>query len=304
MPRRSAFTLIELLVVIAIIAVLIGLLLPTIQAARSAATKSSCQNNLRQIGIAFHAHHDVRKGFPAARTTTTPQHGWAVHLLPFLEAKDARDLYNLDQSWSNIPNYPARKVPIAAFLCPAISGQRYDTTSRPAGTMGFPANPVALSDYAPITAVNGQLSVHLGFTTTTFPTINRVGALTQNQQVAVGDILDGLSRTILIAEDGDRPNEYRKKRLTGTGLDGGGWADTEAAFDVHGTDRATATATRGDCVINCTNNNEIWSLHPGGANFLMCDGSVHFIRETIHARDLVPLITRRASDPALPPGDL
>jgi prepilin-type N-terminal cleavage/methylation domain-containing protein/prepilin-type processing-associated H-X9-DG protein len=305
MRPRSAFTLIELLVVIAIIAVLIALLLPAIQSARNASTRLSCQNNLRQIGIAFHNHETVRKAFPGSRTvvSTSPivEHGWGVYLLPYLDAKDVYDQYDFKINWQAAGNRAARGTPVNAFLCPANSTRpRYDTVSS-----GTPTFPSAVTDYTTVRQISGGLSVHLGFTTATWPTLNRVGALDDGRGTAISEILDGLSRTVLIVEDGDRPNRYRKRvQVFTSNVTGGGWAAADGQIDLDGTDRATATATRGDCVINCHNGNEIWSFHPGGCNFLFCDGSVHFIRETVNARELVPLITRRNSDSARAPTDL
>src|SRR5207249_6394474 len=92
--RRPGFTLIELLVVIAIIAILIGLLVPAVQKVRSAAARSQCQNNLKQLGLGLHSFHDVYKGFPAARVTTPVTHSCVPYVLPYVEQQPLFNQYS------------------------------------------------------------------------------------------------------------------------------------------------------------------------------------------------------------------
>src|SRR6476620_6567595 len=103
--RFKGFTLVELLVVIAIIGVLTGLLLPAVQAAREASRRSSCLNNLKQIGVALHNFHDTNGGLPSslrpAGATTLPRVAWETYLLPFFEHKDLLDKIDLTQNWSS-----------------------------------------------------------------------------------------------------------------------------------------------------------------------------------------------------------
>src|SRR5688572_33022654 len=97
-PRRLGFTLVELLVVIAIIGVLVALLLPAVQQAREAARRMSCQNNLKQLGIALHNHHDVKNMFPGCpndneNANTKCGTNWAIESLPFMEQQNLYQQY-------------------------------------------------------------------------------------------------------------------------------------------------------------------------------------------------------------------
>src|SRR5205823_13440529 len=117
--RRPAFTLVELLVVSAIIGVLVALLLPAVQAAREAARRSSCQNNLRQIGLAFHNFHDVNNAFPPVRIAGGD--GWAscfVLIMPYMEQSNIYNNWDLTKRYSQ-QTVQAQQPRIQTYYCPA-----------------------------------------------------------------------------------------------------------------------------------------------------------------------------------------
>src|SRR5262245_34975211 len=119
-PQRRAFTLIELLVVIAIIAALVGMLLPAIQKVRGAALRARCQNNLKQLGVAFHNYHDANNQFPPMCTDLgygIGGNGCFPCILPFIEQENIR--YDFKLGWYVGPNLTASSTTIPTLLCPA-----------------------------------------------------------------------------------------------------------------------------------------------------------------------------------------
>jgi prepilin-type N-terminal cleavage/methylation domain-containing protein/prepilin-type processing-associated H-X9-DG protein len=149
--RRGAFTLIELLVVIGIIAILIGILLPAVQKVREAAARAQCGNNLKQIGVALHAYHEINNKLPPSRISDLHA-TWVVFILPFIEQEALYKAWNLDDSYYNQTN-AARETQVPILYCP--SRRSMDTDPRVStsgdqddddGGLG-PQTPGAMGDY-------------------------------------------------------------------------------------------------------------------------------------------------------------
>jgi prepilin-type N-terminal cleavage/methylation domain-containing protein/prepilin-type processing-associated H-X9-DG protein len=320
--RHHGFTLIELLVVIAIIAVLICLLLPAVQAAREAARRAQCVNNLKQLGIALHNFHDVNLNLPSsdrpAGATTLPRIAALTFMLGYMEQGVMYNAYNQKVNWSAPLNSTVVLSKLNAFLCPsALSPDALDGDPNPPLT--WAANVAAITDYSPTIGVDRRLGTPglglasaAGDTTTVGPW---TGLLPKNTKSRLADVTDGLSNTVAFAESAGRPFVYRRggKVLSGDTLahrvNAGGWSRPASDFSIDGSS-LDGSVIPGPCPINCTNgediaaqtfpylyygsegSSEVYAFHPGGANFLIGDGSVRFVKETISMPVFTGLITR------------
>jgi prepilin-type processing-associated H-X9-DG protein len=275
-----------LLVVIAIIAILIGLLLPAVQKVREAAARAKCQNNLKQFGLALHHYHDTARALPPGLSVQAdrgrfPYLGWLARVLPqveqdslwrAVEAAFASDPAPLT-FYGHAPHLPLLATPVALFACPS--------DGRVPGPVPVSGNPVAFTSYL---GVEGTDQFRKG------------GMLYLDSSVRLTQATDGTSQTLLV---GERPpsSDFR----LGWWYRGWGQAQDGSAEMVLGA--REWNTSRPSCppgpyqfgpgrVDQLCDVFHFWSLHPGGANFLFADGSVHFLAYS--ARDILPALATRA----------
>jgi prepilin-type N-terminal cleavage/methylation domain-containing protein/prepilin-type processing-associated H-X9-DG protein len=307
--QRRGFTIVELLVVIAIIGVLIALLLPAVQAAREAARRMTCANNLKNLGLATHNYHGDHGTFPPGAvgplSPLFPQYAGLKHhalgtfLLPYLEQPLASQ-YRWDASWFDPPNQPVVTAQLKVWQCPSAQTNRIMDGSLP--TVAPPPEApfigiAASGDYAGMSVVNAALARN-GLIDPGGPRDengNYEGAFAINRTTRLADVVDGASNTILIAECAGRPQLWRAhKPVPNVWLTGGPWASRSLLWGRGAT--ADGTAFFGQCAINCTNDREVYSFHAGGANAVFADGSVHFLKANMSIRVFARLVTRAGGE--------
>jgi prepilin-type N-terminal cleavage/methylation domain-containing protein/prepilin-type processing-associated H-X9-DG protein len=299
---QRGFTLVELLVVIAIIGILVALLLPAVQAAREAARRSQCSNNLKQIALAMHNHHDTTKTFPAGMGPYGCCWGtWQVLVLGFIEQGTVLSRY---ENWGgNDAVYGDGPAPQSGGTFPRyasapnstnVTGRRYPAFTCPSDIPNAPIAPITNHNYAA-----NWGNTHYGQTTYPGTSVNFLGApfgqaksidpgkRTHGQSMA--SILDGTSNTMMVAEV-----------LQGQGSDlrGFTWWGDAAGFTAYESPNTSVpdriyTASycnnqpvqKLPCAVSDTNNPTRFSSrsrHPGGVQAALCDGSVRFVANSVN----------------------
>jgi prepilin-type processing-associated H-X9-DG protein len=298
------------LVVIAIIAILIALLVPAVQKVREASNVATCQNNLKQLGLACHNVLDTTGAFPAngwgwdwvgvpSKGYNNDQPGgWAYNLLPFIEQSVLRNLgaHKTGDAFVN-DIIELIQTPVVTFNCPTRrNGGPYpytwagsytyysaDAQNAKRGISGDPSLGLARGDYAACVGSQGTDQSFGGIAGGDNVDINHppqpptdaTGVIFQCSKTRVADIGRGTSHTFLLGERYLQPEHYT------TGSDG---ADNEGVYNGEDNDnsRDTASPPMRDTA-NVSNDQVFGSAHSGGVNMLLCDGSVQFIYYSVNS---------------------
>lgn len=288
--RPKGFTLVELLVVIAIIGILVALILPAVQAAREAARRTSCFNNLKQIALATHHYHDTFHTFPPGWIGVDPNTnqpwvegvggwGWAMHLLPFLEQSNLQAQIRPMAPIVDVYHAPVRIAPLAAFRCksdPGIATFGLGDENNPSTVL----TTLATGNYVGVFGTT-ELEDCEGLP----PGVQCMGngAFWHMQGARMADFVDGTSSTLIIGERSSRVGYS-----TWTGVVPGG----EEAFA-----RILGVADHSPNSQG-VHLDDFTSEHPAGTNFALADGSVRLILETIDMTVYQALATRAGREVA------
>ncbi|MEO8498190.1 MAG: DUF1559 domain-containing protein [Planctomycetota bacterium] len=290
--QHKAFTLVELLVVIAIIGILVALLLPAVQAAREAARRMSCYNNLKQIGLALHNYHDTYQALPMGwigletpngrvLSEGEPGWGWAAHLLPFIEQNTVTDIVRDTLPIIDPLNQAARDTHLPIYRCPSDANSRQFFDLEDAGGAVLATVPTA--NYVGMFGTT-ELADCEGLA----PGVQcrGTGAFYHNSSTRFRDFIDGTSSTLLV---GERSSKHGGSTWLGA-VPG---ADESFARILAITDHPPNSPG--------SHLDDPGSYHPAGTNFVFADGSVHLIVETIDLNVYYGLATLQGGEVATLP---
>jgi prepilin-type N-terminal cleavage/methylation domain-containing protein len=304
---RRGFTLVELLVVIAIIGILVALLLPAVQAAREAARRMSCGNNMKQLGLALHNYHDTYKVFPYGWDNRGRL--WSATLLPYIEQGPLHDTLLPHESgpgnWTSngSPNEIACGTVLSVFRCPTMPiGDSFDNNGIPnrvpASYRGNAGTEASSDDTSTILNPPGTKSLEM---------LDQNGIFAACRTLRMRDIIDGTSNTVAFGESSTDPTFVKD----GQGMDH--WYIGSPQADPCRCDGGTGGTEFSEAVgtavvpMNLRFNDpsahgrlmelSFGSYHPGGAMFTLSDGSVRFIPETIDFAVYQAQFSRNGGEP-------
>lgn len=323
---KRGFTLIELLVVIAIIAILIALLLPAVQQAREAARRTQCKNNLKQIGLAFHNYHDVFNTFPPGFVSKNPptasansvergMYGWGASILPQLELGNLYSTLNvgnvlLEQSLATPAGLTALQTPLPAFRCPSDVGPALNNfndalSDDPAMNANQYNSHVTSTGSDQIAIATSNYVVAANPSDSTTPPVYAaqygppLGVGFINSKINFRDITDGTSNTILVGE-----RAWKFNNLTIGAANALAFSSETNLAGSNMRTAALAVLAIGYDGINFSTTNRVHqrrgfnSNHVGGAQFVLCDGSVRFISQNIDYQKMTVNVAPLPSNPA------
>jgi prepilin-type processing-associated H-X9-DG protein len=230
------------------------------------------------------------KALPQAGVMTNTQHGCWTYLLPYLEQQALANLYRWDVDFSHPVNQPVVSTPLKILQCPSAPPDRFMTAIENPGLWSYGGKGACL-DYAVNLGVNPVLATQKLID----PVGNYEGTLPVDKTVRLADVTDGTSNTILIVESAGRPTRWQLGRaIPNMYIVGGAWGGAGGVM-LAGTTPDGATRP-GPCALNCNNDREIYSFHPGGANAMFTDGSVRFLKAGMDIRTVARLLTRAGGE--------
>lgn len=291
--KKRAFTLVELLVVIAIIGVLVALLLPAVQAAREAARRTSCFNNMKQIGLALHNYHDTHKTFPMGwigleaatnrpHADGVPGWGWGAFILPFVEQESlSEQAVRITRPVLDPANQVARETFLKLYRCPSDTPASQEFML---GQSGSPTTPLVKLASASYVGVHGTLELADCEGLPVGTQCRSDGIFYHLSATRFAHIQDGTSNTLAV---GERSARFGFSTWVGA-VQGG----DDAFARILGTADHAPNSVNGHL-------DDFSSRHPGGTNFVLADGSVRLIADTVDLRVYRAAATRDGGEVAI-----